>query len=961
MSVLKVLIRGSDPAGGPAGFGRTISHSLLLTLSIAISSLCVAQDVVSPTEADVADEVIEEIVVTGSRIKRRDFNTPSPLTTISSEDIDFSGQATIEETLNQMPQVMPSFNRASNGSGSANVDLRGLGLGRTLVLLNGRRIAPSGLDNAVDLNNIPQFLIERVEIITGGTSAVYGSDAIAGVVNVITREDYTGFGVEAGVTMAEQGDAATYDFNISYGHDFADGRGNVAIYANIFERQSLLATDRESTGVQYYDDWEGNLIEIGSWRTPAGVIAFPPADLGNGPVNVTFNPDGTPRAYIEPDDEYNFVELTYLQVPLNRLAFGVMGHYGLSERFEAYLEANFIRNEASISRPPSIAQLAAVINLDNPVLTPEAQQVFADNYTCGPNLACVVLGRRLTELGPRLGELAQDYARIVAGFRGDLWKSWEFDGWVTYTTESARTYARNDASRSRFQQGLLVDPATNECFDPSGGCVPLNIFGEGNLSAEGVAFIRFQDFENVTERTHKLASVFVTGSPVDTWAGSLDMALGLEWRSDETYFKGDDALDSGDAFSWRQVTTVSGTEEVFEVYAEAVVPLATERAWARYLGIEVGGRYSEYKHAGGVSTYKAGGEWQPFESLRFRAMHQRSVRAPTTDHLFSEQTTRTTALYRDDPCSASANPVDNGNVEKCILQGLPADQIGVFEQSPLYPLDLVSGGNPNLVPEVAETWTVGAVISPEFLSDWVFTVDYYLLDVEDTIGGINAMDICFDPVNTGNLFCQNIARDLSGNIGQITELISNRGLLNRSGIDTQIQYAADLPGFLAFRDQPATISVNLYWTYMLTHKEQESPVSEVLECAGYFGWPCDSYFGGTLSRNRVTSNIHYASGPLGLHLTWRWIEGTDNAAPFRSEIYGVPDPDLAVPTVGDKNYLDLGLVYEFSDHFTTRFGVNNLLDTSPPQMADTVFANNTDTGLYDVFGRSYYLTMSAHF
>jgi outer membrane receptor protein involved in Fe transport len=922
----------------------------------------VAQDELPTSNID--DDTIAEIVVTGSRIKRRDFNSPSPLTTISNVDIAFSGQATIEETLNQMPQVMPSYGRVSNnpGTGTANVDLRGLGPGRTLVLLNGRRVAPSGTFNTVDLNNIPQFLIDRVEIITGGTSTVYGSDAIAGVVNFISKEDYDGFSVAAGINMAEPGDAEIYDFNLAYGHNFASGRGNVTVYANLYERKPLFAADREFTRIPYYDDWEGNLVEAGSSRIPAGIIYYPYADLGDGPVQVTFNPDGTPREYIYPDDLYNYAPVNYLQVPLNRFAFGVMGHYELSERFEAYIEASSNRKEAETNLAPVPAQLDAEINLDNPVLTPEARQLFTDYYTCAPNLACVILGRRLLEMGPRFNVDEPDYSRIVAGFRGELWQSWDIDGWVTYTRESGVSLLQNDASRSRLRQGLLVDPLTNECYDPSGGCVPLNLFGEGNLSAEGAAFIRLDDFQNRTERTNKLASVFVTGSPFDTWAGSLDMAIGAEWRSEEVHYKSDDALSSGDALGWGFSSPVDGTDEVFELYAEAVVPLASDRAWAEYLGLEVGARYSEYKHAGGVWTYKAGGEWQLFESLRLRAMHQRSVRAPNSQELFEEQGIAIGTIGLVDPCSASADPVGNGNLEKCILQGLAADQIGIFEASARYPVDYLWGGNPDLVPEVGETWTVGTVITPASWSNWSFSIDYFAFEVNDTIGWIDAMEICFDPVNTGNVFCENITRDASGNVAQVTELTSNRGLLETTGIDTQIDYRADLPDFFALGDHSADISVNIYWTHLLSYKEQENSVTEILECAGYFGWPCwSSDAGSSFPENRVTSNIHYTSGPLGLHLTWRWVEGTDNGAPLRSYVWGVPDPDLAIPTVGDEHYLDLGLAYKFGEAFTARFGVNNLLDNGPPQMADQVWNNNTDTGLYDVFGRSYYLTLSAHF
>jgi outer membrane receptor protein involved in Fe transport len=941
---------------------RVVLRLLLLVFSAALVPPAYAQDEFASGDSPDSAGTIDEIVVTGSRIKRRDFNTPSPLATINSDDFVFSGQATIEEALNQMPQVVPVSARATNwGDGTAKVDLRGLGPGRSLVVLNGRRVAPTGIDNAVDLNNIPQFLISRVEIITGGASAVYGSDAIAGVINFVTKEDFVGFGIEAGISTTAQGDAESYNLNLAYGHDFADGRGNVAMYANIVERKALFAGDREHTRIQYWDDWEGNLIAAGSWSTPAGVVRWPEADLGDGPVNVTFDPDGTPRTFDDLSDTYNYQPVSYLQIPLDRLALGLMGHYDLSERFEVYLETSFVRNEPAMQNAPAPAWTDIEVNLDNPMLSPEARQLFSDQFNCAPNLACLNFSNRFLELGPRQVNHEQDYARIVAGFRGDLGRGWDIDGWVTYTEGSSLVQVHNDASRSRYLQGLLVDPLTGECFDPSDDCVPLNVFGEGNFSAEGADFIRLKPHENVTEQNQKLASVFVTGSPVQTWAGPLDVALGVEWRRDDTYYEADDALFSGDSLSWPHSSTVQGIEEVYEVYAEGVVPLASDKAWADYLGLEVGGRYSDYKHAGGMWTYKAGAEWQPLEDLRLRGMYQRSTRAPNSSELFEEQSTYTQWFVWwetfEDPCSASADPVGNGIVDKCLIQGLPADQIGVFEATVRYPVEFLGGGNPNLVPEVGETWTVGTVISPRLLSNWTFTFDYFALEVTDTIGDVDVFEICFDPVNVGHVFCENIRRDASGNMAHFTQLTSNRGVLETTGFDAQIQYNADLPDFLSAGRHAAAIGVNVYWTHMLTNKEQENPATETLECAGYFGWPCDSR-AYTLPENRVTANMHYASGPFGVHLGWRWIDGTKNAAPLGSHIFGVPDPILAIPVVDDQHYVDLALSYDFSGHLTTELGVNNLLDNDPPMM-DTI--NNTDTGLYDVFGRSYFLAMAARF
>jgi len=942
-------------------FCITVIAIILGCLVAAAGAL--AQD--NQQTATIDDNAIEEIVVTGTRIKRRDFDTASPLTTISKENIAFSGQATIEETLNRMPQVMPSYGRASNnpGTGTAEINLRGLGPGRSLVLLNGRRMAPSGTGSAVDVNTIPQALIQRVEIVTGGTSTVYGSDAIAGAVNFITKDNYSGFGVEAGMSMAEPGDAETYDLSFSYGHNLANGMGNITLYANMVERKSLLAADREFTRIAYWDDGEGNLIAGGVNATAAGTILFPGADLGNGPVQVIFNPDGTLREYVWADDAYNYAPPNYLQIPMRRLALGVMGTYDLTDKFEAYLEASHSRNEPAMNLAPVPGTLIAQINLDNPLLTSETRQIFVDNYSCGPNLACIYIAKRFVELGPRLIDYERDYSRIVAGFRGELWKGWDIDVWITYTTQSSVETLHNTASRTRYLQGLLVDPVSNECTDPTGGCVPLDIFGEGNLSAEGAAFIRFEDLQNDTDRTNKLVSMFVTGSPFDTWAGSMDMAVGLEWRSDEAFFEADEALFTRDAMSFNGESTVSGSDEVFEIYSEFVVPLASDRIWAKYLGLEVGARYSDYKHAGGMWTYKAGGEWLPLEGLRFRTMYQRSARAPNSGELFEEQRTATRTAIRfdsgEDLCSASEDPVGNGFAEICILQGLAPEQLGIFEADVQYPVDWVYGGNPNLVPEVGETWTVGAVISPETLSSWLFTVDYFELEVTDTIGEIDANQICLDPLNVAHLFCENLQRDDSGNIAKITQLTSNRGLLKTTGVDIQLQYVADLPESFVIGDQPGELTVNLYWTHMISHKDQENPVTEILECAGYFGFPCwGQNWMSTFSKDRVTSNIHYASGPLGVHLTWRWIEGTVNAATLTAD---ESDPKPAIMDVGNEHYLDLGLVYEFGEHFAARIGVNNLLDNDPPQMADAVFSNNTDEGMYDVFGRSYYLNLSAQF
>ena len=946
-------------------------------LAIGVIALpAMTLDAAAQEEDDEGDEAVEEIVVTGSRIKRRDFTSSSPLTTIDQTTIEFSGQPTLEETLNQMPQVAPDFGRTSNnpGNGTSRINLRGMGADRTLVMLNSRRIAPSGVGSAVDVNNLPQALIERVEIITGGATTVYGSDAVAGVVNFITRDDFDGLAIEASAYTTQESDSNIYDLNIAYGSDFTGGRGRITIYGGFYEREELLMSEREiSEIVLENNDETGELEESGSGVNPGGVIFFPEVDFGNGPAWTTFDSNGIPREFIEPDDRYNFAPVNYFQTSLTRVSGGIFASYDLNNGNELYLESAFSNNEATQTLAEVPAFDFAQVNTDNPVLTPEAQQHFIDNYLVAPDLAVIAVGRRMVELGPRIIETDRDYWRTVVGMRGEIFSDWDFDAWVTYTRSDEKEFYLNDASASRFVQGLLVDPVTGQCFDPSNGCVPLDIFGAGRISEAGQDFLRITDVQNTTERTQILASMFVTGSPIDTWAGSLDMAVGLEWRSDDASFEADDVLFTGDTLGFLGDATVEGEESVIEIYGEAIIPLASDVAWAEYLALEVGARYSDYDNAGGVTTYKFGGDWQVLSSLRFRGMHQRSVRAPNNQELFQENFTQVFSFSNtsgdNDPCSASEDPIGSGNAEKCILQGLPPDQVGVFQAFPV-PANFIGGGNPNLVPEEATTTTFGLVITPDALPDWSFSIDYYDLQVDDRIGVIDAVDICFDPRKVDNLYCDAITRNpdpntAAGNVVEVFEPVNNRGSISTKGIDTLIKYRGDLPdSFAIFRDG-AQLSLDFIWTHTIEYEWQSAPFSAVADCAGFFGEFCAEAIGGfiawTVPENRATTNINYGNGPLSMHLTWRWIEGSTNSLKREAENFGRPEPLVAIESIGSVSYFDLGIGYDFTDSIRARFGINNLFDKNPPLMASGGNNANTDTGLYDVFGRSFYLSLSMNF
>lgn len=910
--------------------------------------------------------------MTGTRIRRRDFQSPSPLVTIEREDIEFSGQPTLEEYLNKLPQLQPDSGRAQNtsGDGTAELNLRGLGPGRTLVLLNGRRVAPSGSGSAVDVNNLPSILIDRVEIITGGASTVYGSDAIAGVVNFITRDDFTGLSVEGGYNVTAEGDANVWDANLVYGLDLPNG-GNLTFYVGRYEREEMFTRDREISSVVLSEDYlSGEWFEWGAQATPGGYAQSVFQDPSTPPTVLTWNPDGTPRAFLIPDDLYNYYQDTNLQNPLERVALGILGQVPISASWEAYFEVNYARNQAGFTQAPTVYGNFTMVNTDNPVLTPETSAIFSQpEFQLEPGLAGMVLASRLVGLGPRLVDYDRKYLRLLGGLRGSFGDGWLLDGWITYSDADDENRTFNTGSISRFQQGLLVDPATGECFDPGGGCVPVDLFGENRLSPQALDFIRVDDVLNTTTRTQWLASAVVTGSPFDIWSGPVDMAFGVEWRSDEVHNSADERLFTNDVLGFPPQSSIDGTETVYELYSEAIFTLFESGDSDQRVELEIGGRWSDYDNAGTVDTWKAGLNWQFTESLRLRTMVQHAVRAPNNQELFTEQVSRDGFFVgestSDDPCSASRDPVGSGNAEKCILQGLSPGQVGEFEASPFYPTEFISGGNPDLEPESSDTFTVGAVFGPLSLPGLTIAVDYYDLEMDDTIGGIDPLLICFDPLNTAGVFCEDLKRDQTGNVYRYTSLIENRGVLATNGIDLQVHYTTDLPAGFALAGEYAYFSVGLMLTHVFSLDYQENVVTEVLDCAGKFGWPCQFLFqtgSGTYPEHKLITNFNYSSGPFTAHLSWRWIDGTDNAAPLGSETCcGVSDPVLAAPKVSSWNYLDFGLAYEWDFGLLARLGVNNLTDKQPPLMGDSAYEFNTDALLYDIFGRTYYLNLRYQF
>jgi len=933
----------------------------ILAAAAAFGAILAPPNVIAQTDES-KEAGIEEIVVTGSRLVRRDFTAPSPIQSLDREDILNSGQPTLEETLNTLPQVQPSFGRASNnpGDGTAKIDLRGIGSGRTLVMLNGRRVAPAGIGSAVNVNTLPSVLIERVEVITGGATTVYGSDAIAGVVNFITRDDFEGIGLDASYYTTEQGDSDTFDVNFAWGHNFDNG--NITVFGGYLDREPMFQSERSFSAQTISDNWFTSELEPGgSSTTPAGVIGFPRVDFGNGPTRTTWDDNGDPREFIQPDDRYDFGPINYLQIPLERFSAGILLNFDLGDTAELYSELTFSHNQAVQSLAPTGTFGAFVtVNTDNPVLTPANQQFLSDNAVpLGPGLAGIALSRRLLELGPRILDSENDYTRLLAGVRGELTATWDYDIWVSYTKGEEQELQSNDGSFARVQQGLLVDPVTGACTDPSNGCVPLNLFGVGNLSQEGVDFIRVAPYLTTVDRDQSLVSAFIRGAPLQLPAGPLSTAVGVEWREDSGSLTADEALFSGDTLGFRAFSNIVGKESVSEIYAEALLPLLSDAPLAQYLGLELGGRLSNYDNAGKLETWKLGADWEPISGLRFRTMSQRSARAPNLGEAFQVPYDEDSSVVfndpRSDPCSASADPLGNGLEDVCVAQGIPSSELGVFEATVQSPVAFTYGGNPGLESEVAETFTAGVVLTA--FDSWTLSVDYFDIDVEDTIGESDPMFVCWDPANTARATCDRIQRDpVSFNINAIDATNANLGKLKTSGLDTQFSYNAELDGWLALGSGYADLNVSVVWTHVLENSIQGDPASTEIECVGKFGFACD-FFGNdnVFPENRVKTSVTWSTTDWRAQLGWQWIDGTVNSARDVGPAFGIPSEFInpAIPSIGSKNYVDFNVSHDLNENLTIGLTIANLLDEDPAFLADNGSQANTDTEMYDVFGRAY--------
>jgi len=944
--------------------------------------------------ADAAPEAteapIQEVVVTGSRIQSPNVTSISPVTTVSAADITATGLTRTEDILNNLPMVFAGQNSTvSNGAtGTADVNLRGLGPQRTFVLVNGRRLGPgsgSGT-NISDINEVPAALIERVDILTGGASSVYGADAVAGVVNFVLNTKFQGVKIDAGydfyqhtqhngaasIVAARGFDLPDHSVNTGFGKNvsiligsnFADDRGNATIYATFDTKAPVLQSKFDHSACVLDTNKAGNLLCGGSAtsaRNGAGGY-FQAYGLAPGPALFTNTVDGTTgawRPYVSAQDAYNFGPLNFFQTPNTRWTAGAFLTFDLNPHLTTYGEVMFERNTSS-------AQIAgsgdffqnSFIPCNDPLLTAEEQASI-----CSPaNLAAqtppggptptglnISIARRNVEGGGRVATFRSDNARVVFGAKGDINEAWHYDAYVQRNTVDFSNTNDNFFNNANIIKAtnVIPNPAAGQpgnvpgvaagapvCQSVSDGsdpaCVPWNIWTPNGVTKEALAYLSIPLLiENTT--TEQVVSGSITGD-LGKYGVKLPSAeegvvinFGAEWRSESADFVPDyQSLLGNAAGSGGPTPPVHGAFTVREVFTEASIPLADHVAFANSAALTAGYRYSSYSEGFKTNTYKIGAEWAPVQDVRTRFSYQRAVRAPNIFELY-----QATAVGLDgttDPCANAPGETPAATAAQCALAGVLPGQYGNIGANSAQQYQGLLGGNPKLQPEKSDTYSAGLVLQPHWVPNLVVSLDYFNIKVKDTIGPIGADTILTSCVATGDpIFCSAIHRDPNGSIWKTFAGYVSDLNVNFGSLSTKgIDLKADYRLPLS---SLGSLSFSLEGTKLIALNTQPLTDGPSYNCEGYFGTVCGASNPGW----RHVLNTTWATPWDGLDLTVRWrYVGQVRSEQFDSNPSLAGNPFPATANVAAYNYIDMSAMFNLYKGVRLQLGVNNIADKDPP-------------------------------
>jgi outer membrane receptor protein involved in Fe transport len=965
---------------------------------------------------------LEEIVVTGSRITRRDYESDSPIVTLNQSALAAAGQPTLDRAIGEMPQFAAAQGMSEVGDvqgatgfsgGQAYGDLRGLGPNRALVLLDGRRLVPSNPNGSIDLNTIPMSMIENVEIITGGASAAYGSDAIAGVMNFKLRQKFSGAEVNYTHGATTHGDGATEHASALIGGNFADNRGNAVVAFEYSSRGVVHGADRPFfQNIRQLARPPEGIIPAGLFGSAPTIDAVnsvlagypgttPIAGTGAYKGAIGVNTDGTiftdlaapncvqnyrglgPKG-INISNNCRQVQIALgqffaIQVPLEKYNVLARSTYNVTDHISAYGQFNFMESSA---RDETAAGSTGpgkyfLVPLNNPyVLGNAGLQTILASRPANPNNPAALtqplaLTKLLTMSGPRIQTFKYDVYQALGGLKGDIPNtdlSW--DVYASFGRTLFNNTQQNDTSKAAIASILN---GTANYTGAAGNCVGYawNPLGVQPLSA-GCLEYATRENHNTNTITQKNLEATLQGKIVPLPAGDLRFALGADYRGSRFEYRPDHGLVTADTPSYDTAIPTSGTQNVREVFGELLIPVLRDKPFVDTLSLDLGFRHSQYDLFGGVNTWKADLNWKPIHTVTIRGGYQRAIRAPSLGELFAPTITGNLNIgsppNAGDPCAVGSSFRAGPNAAQvatlCQGQGIPAALYPNFT----YGVDSVhgtSGGNPGLTPERASTFSVGTVWNPQFDSDlmhgFLASIDYYNIKITNAVGSLALTDIlprCFNSdgvsnptYSTANIYCAQIKRD--SNTGDI--VLAREGLLNLAsyktdGIDAEVDWSFGL-GAVGLSDRAGRVTFNSLVSYVHSFDVAALPGSPVLDFAGSIG---NAQVSPEISHPHWKANtaLGYAIGTVSATLHWRYI-----AAMKHQDL--VVDPNATTPGVPSYSYFDLDAHWSVLEHLDLTAGMTNLFDKGPPFVSGQPLT--TDTATYDIIGRTYYVGFKAKF
>jgi iron complex outermembrane recepter protein len=1008
-----------------------------------------------------SDDQIQEVIVTGSRIAAPNEQSTSPIQVISAQSIETTGKTDISDIITQLPQI---FNNGlgqdlgngtsglSTAAGVATADLRGLGPNRTLVLVDGRRLGQGSPQTAIqspapDLDQIPAGLVDRVEVVTGGASAAYGSDAIAGVINFITKKNFQGIQLDGqldanwhsnhdkyvqslvsqfggapdtGTTL----DGRQRSFDLLMGTNFADDKGNITAYLSYRHADPVSSTLRDFGGCQVYpvtnaaNDVTG--LSCGgssnsNWFQP---LTGPNANQVYSVHGTGFIPQGTGVATTPPAsfNSQPYIDMTRED---DRYNAAILAHEDLYGFLRPYAEFFFMDDKtAAVVAPAALFKDSNPldtfgtgnypVNCDNPLLSgaqasilcsstqlaygaanPGQACIFNTNAATGavtsPNCADVRIGRRNIEGGGRFTQYEHESYRTVFGAKGDFTDAWSYDvyGQYYYTTfnNSVNNYLNFQAIDNALQvTGTAARPA---CISGS-SCVPYDIFADGAVTPAQLQYLYSLGTASGASTLRTLHAE-VTGQLgkygiAAPWAGDgVAINVGWEHRNDHEFYQPDALEQSGLLSGFGSASVpIDNSVAVSEEFAEVRVPIMQRMSFAEELLFDTGFRHSAYSTSGATNTYKFEVQYAPLQDYRIRASYDKAIRAPSAVELFNPQVVNTAQLGTD-PCAptftaggALAAPAAY-TLAQCERMGVTAAQYGnggisdSIPQGTASQLSQLSGGNQQLKPEQAETYTVGLNFRPSQIPNLSGSVDYYHIAITDEVGVIPVGVIFSQCGNTGNPFyCNLIFRNpVTGGLntvgsiaggGYVVQSNLNVGAALVSGVDVQLSYNYALPrGF-------GSIAFDLNGAYLQHFETTPTPGAHTYDCAGYYGLTCQTVNPRWHHLFRTTWKTPW---DVSASLTWRFIgpvsEDTNSPDPTLHLSNNNYNYDLVNGHIPAYNYFDLEASWQVARILTIRAGINNALDKDPPLINTTAVpggeANTID--VYDMFGRQLFVAFTA--